>query len=291
MFAAYTAIQNISMQLRSLLTQFKIEAEQYNSINYAFYYNNSNGQTMRYSTEHLDISWLRVSSSGELQINLTKAVNDIAKDGINTMVAKLFKEHYESYYNLITGTYNPRKKFNGKTYKRAPLNKGHISEAFEEHLAEHHPNFYQLLNSGALYSNDINNNVLSQLSFIQNHSDANNWHETATQAWLHVRHSMGTQRGTVAGDVGRFQVKSGSSENPKLRLARLSTLIQGIQTYSLILNKNKPSREVAILLANYMSEKISHTSARLIDSITDKEIKQLLENFDSKIKSGITINI
>ena len=115
MFMAYKAIQSISIKLRKLITDFKIEAEQYNNISYAFYYNTSDGQTIRYSTEHLDINWLRVSSSGELQINLTKAVNDIAKDGVNTIVKKFFVDHYQSYYNLITGTYNPRKKFNGKS--------------------------------------------------------------------------------------------------------------------------------------------------------------------------------
>jgi len=52
-------------------------------------------------------------------------------------------------------------------------------------------------------------------------------------------------------------------------LARLSTLVQGVKTYSLILNKDKQSREVATLLATYMSEKITHTSARLVDAITD----------------------
>lgn len=291
MFMAYKAIQSISIQLRKLITDFKIEAEQYNNISYAFYYNRSDGQTIRYSTDHLDISWLRVSSSGELQINLTKAVNDIAKNGVNTLAKKIFTEHYQSYYNLITGTYNPRKKFNGKVYKRSPLNKGHISEAFEEHLVEHHPAFYQLLNSGFLFKQESNESILAKMAQVQQQDNGNNWHETPTTAWMHIRHSMGTQRGTVAGDVGRFQVKSGSSENPTLRLARLNTLIQGVKTYSLILNTDKPSREVAILLATYMSEKITHTSARLVDAITDQEVKKLLKDFDAKIEQNITINI
>ena len=29
-------------------------------------------------------------------------------------------------------------------------------------------------------------------------------HESPDDAWVHIRSSMGTQRGTVAGDVGRF---------------------------------------------------------------------------------------
>lgn len=296
MFGAYKKIQEVSIKLRKLLPKYILEANQYDNISYAFYYTDSDGKTIRYSTDQLKIEWLRVgSTSGELQINLTKAINDIAGSELNTIATTIFKNRYESYYKLITNTYNPRKPYKGKTYKRAPLNKGHISEAFEEHLSQHHPSFYNLLNSGEFFNNSITDaSVLEKMAEVQI-DGTTNWdiggHESVTQAWMHVRHSMGTQRGTVAGDVGKYQVKYGSSENPKLRLARFSTIKQGIDTYSMILNPNKNSKEVATLIAYYMTERISKTSERLLDAITDKEIKKLLENFDNNIKNNITFNI
>lgn len=293
MFNAYKKIQNISIEIRKLLQKYNIKAELYDNISYAFYYTNSNGQTIRYSTDKLDLKWLRVSSTGELQINLTKAISDISSSGLNNLISEIFTKHYESYYNLITGTYNERKPYKGKTYKRAPLNKGHISEAFEEHLSQHHPGFYSLLNSGLLFEKN-NESVLSKMAQVQINSQEN-WenknHESVTAAWMHVRHSMGSQKGTVAGDVGKYQVKFGTVENPKLRLARLSTLKNGIKLYSLILS-DEDSLKVATLLASYMSERVNKTSERLVDAIIDKEVSTLLENFDTEISQiNIPINI
>jgi hypothetical protein len=112
------------------------------------------------------------------------------------------------------------------------LNKGYIAEAYEEHLAIHHTTAYNLFNKSKSLS--VLDKGIMITTAIEDISSAGNWwasHESMSKAWSHITSSMGRQRGTVAGDVGRVQVKSGysySTYGRKVRLASLATLKDGV---------------------------------------------------------------
>ena len=72
LFHAYKKIQEVSMELRRILSTF-LNIEVYNAIDYAFYYNGR-----LYHTEEIKEEWLTKSgTSGELKIRLNAATKDL----------------------------------------------------------------------------------------------------------------------------------------------------------------------------------------------------------------------
>ena len=280
LFQMYEEIKKISLELRTILKIKFPMLDAYNSIGYALYYNGR-----RYYTENLKLEWLAKSSSNTLQLRLDLAIQDISKsynDEIYNKAQDIFQEHYNAFLNAIQGTYKG-------TIGRSTINQGHIAEAFEEHLQESHPKVTGFLNRDANVS-VLEKMALTQLdeSLIKN-EEWSPTHEDITSAWIHVRHSLGKQRGTAAGDVGRFQVKETKGYEQanynKVRLASFTTLRDGINNYSLIFS-NRPAQEVAALIAVYLSEPIQKTSEKLLNRITDETVKELLKQF-----KGSSINV
>lgn len=270
LYDSYKMVQSISMELRSLLSRF-VDLEVYDSIGYSFYYNGK-----RYVTDTIKQEWLIKGSKGELRLNLEVATQDLMKDHNSAIIQAaqdVFQEHYVSYLNAIAGTYQ------GGYIGRGALNKGHIAEAYEEHIQEHHRSSTQLFDD--IYNGHWTVMDKALMAFENDDINGNYWgqHEDIQTAWMHVRHALGTQRGTVAGDVGRFQVKSGSDANewaPQVRLASLKTLQDGINYYSAILSDENPA-SVARRIAIYMSEPMRNVSAKLLNKITDEKVEEVLE--------------
>ncbi len=271
LFQLYVQLQKVSMELRQLLNI--ADMEKYDSINYAIYYKNQ-----RYAAEHLKAEWLTVSSSGELKLRLNYAVKDLEED-LNEEYQKeaqqLFNEHYAIFLNAITGTYR------GKIGRGGALNKGHIAEAFESHISEHHKNLYHILNNLANSTLRLTSADKSMLAFESETNAVSYWanHEGISAAWQHIRDALGVQRGTVAGDVGKWQVKSGQSSAPRIRLARYNTLLDGLENYNLILANESvaPAHEVAMKLARYLSESVRKMSDKIVDNIIDKETQDMMK--------------
>lgn len=272
------------MQLRQLLSKY-IDLETYDKITYAFYYNGK-----RYETDNIDARWLSKSSkSGELKLNLKYATDDLSNayaTEYEQRVRDAFDQHFSHYSDAIIGTYR------GVIGRGGALNKGHIAEAYESHTREHHPLHYRLLNH--LFNNPIPEEPIPQLIQYTNHAEAVRYwadHESIDSAWQHIRESFGTQRGTVAGDVGGMQVKGSTSNARRIRIARLNTLIQGVEAYSMILNPNIPAYEVALLIADYMSEPVRKVSDRIIDEVSDKLIKDQFGQYNKRIELKAYVRI
>lgn len=268
LFLTYENIKKVSMHLRNMLSRF-IQLDTYDSIEYAFYYNGK-----RYSVEEISSNWLIKGSNGELRLNLDNAVNDLKEKYSEKSAAKLqdiFAQHYASYFAAISGTYNG-------IIGHSRLNKGHIAEAYEAHLSEHHTAAYQLLNIPIISTID---KILSASDLAKNPGAYWSTHENINEAWIHVRGALGTQRGTVAGDVGRFQVKSGSNNSEyssQVRLASLTTLNTGIKNYCDIINPDIPISEIARKIAMYLSEPVKTTDQNLQSFIANKEIAPIINN-------------
>lgn len=268
---AYETLKKISMSLRKELSAF-MDIDEYSEISYALYYDNK-----RYVTESIQASWLKVTSKGELRLLLDKATSDLEKQSANTLqnrIQELFQAHYESLLRTIRGTY---KGIIGK----GRLNEGHITEAFEEHLQEHHSVAYSIFQS---------KNVEQYSSIDKTLLEGKNeqWDESLDAAWAHVRHSLGTQRGTVAGDVGKWQVKRGSSKNEwtsQVRLSSLANLKKGVELYSQILT-TQDIPGLAKQIAMYISEPVTKASANLTSQIADKKTQELLSIVEGAIAQG-----
>ena len=231
LFAVYEQSIKTSMQIRKLLAQRGIKLQEYNDISYSFYYKGT-----RYTSDTIDLNWVRVGSDGTLKLNIDKAVKDL-KQQINSISQKqlqaIFQKHFEVYLAAIFGMYKGSSR----------LNQGRVAEAFEAHLTEHHPNAFQYLNT-------LNtNSVISKSLLVQFATEAGDsyWarHEDPNSAWMHIRGAMGTQRGTVAGDVGNRQVKSAKDSGDQVRLSTLTNLKTGIKRYADILNPEISCRDVA----------------------------------------------
>lgn len=268
---AYKKIIKVSMELRKLLSNFIPSLDLYDDISYAFYYN---GQ--RYYIEDLDISWLRKTSAGTLKINLNKATKDIESElkkraDYETIqkIRELINNHYQLYLMALIGMNE------AATNRASNLNRGHIAEAFEGHLIEDHREIYNKIN--LIYNNKISTSELIAYSQdIQNHfnKNYNRWsdHEDPDSAWRHYRAAKGTQRGTVAGDVGRTQVKQAQNENAgQLKLTSLANLKRGISTFSDIINPNIDVNSLAKKLAIYMSERVSKPTQEMIANRLNEE--------------------
>lgn len=264
LFHVYESIQKTSIELRKLLSQF-INLDVYDGINYALY-----NKGKRVAVEHLDLSWLSKSSTGELKLKMAGAINSLeeeVKDKYKEEVNKIFNQHYAVFLQAIQGTYNG-------VIGRGAINIGHIAEAYESHIEEHHPQEYRVLNNLAKSGSELS--VLDKLMItFQNETEAAKYwdnHEGIGKAWIHVRNSLGTQRGTVAGDVGRMQVKQ-SKDGSRIRLARFNTLKEGLSYYNAILG-DEPAQDVAKKIAEYMSEPVKQVSAQVIDNIKDETIRE-----------------
>ena len=159
------------------------------------------------------------------------------------------------------------------------LNQGRVAEAFEAHLTEHHPNAFQYLNT-------LNtNSVISKSLLVQFATEAGDsyWahHEDPNSAWAHIRGAMGTQRGTVAGDVGNRQVKSAKDSGNQVKLSTLTNLKTGIKRYADILNPDIPCRDVALKLARYLTEPVKRNEKNLQAYIANKELSTDISKLQS----------
>lgn len=272
MLDMYEKIKKVSMELRKKLSS-KMSLELYDSIDYAFYYNNE-----RFTTDQIDASWLIVGSEGELRLSLDKAIEDIKKDydtEYKKEIQSLFNKHYTSYLNAISGMYQ---KQNKKRLGEGRVNKGVVAEAYEEHLRTHHSFSNRLLKNPSI-ENVADKAIIAHenQAMAQEYWSKNAPPHKANEAWEHIRHSLGSQRGTVAGDVFNTQVKQGSNYtkySSQVRLASLATLRDGIRHYCDILNTDIPAREVAQKIAKYMSEPVKRTSANLAAYAMNKEIAE-----------------
>ena len=83
---------------------------------------------------------------------------------------------------------------------------------------------------------------------------------------------MGTQRGTVAGDVRNRQVKSAKDSSGQVKLSTLTNLKTGVKRYADILNPEIPCREVALKLARYLTEPVKRNEKNLYAYIANKEL-------------------
>ena len=264
LFNIYKQIIKVSMELRRLLSEKGLKLDVYDGITYAIYYNNE-----RWFSETISPDWLRVTNDGALKLNVNKAVEDIRlgyNSMLNNRLKELFDNHYQSYSAAIWGMY--------KGGSNGRLNDGHVAEAFESHLASHHSSAYGLLNRGA---DVISMADWSAMLAAEGEITAAYWasHESPDDAWIHVRGSLGTQRGTVAGDVGKMQVKQ-SKHGDQVRLTTLANLKAGIARYTAIFG-DKPAAQVARQIAMYMSENVPKTEKN-IQAYAANEILDSLRN-------------
>lgn len=284
-FDLYEQTKKVSIEIRKLLSNF-IEIADYDKITYAFYYKGK-----RYAVDELNAEWLRASSSkGTLYVNLSEVEKNLSSALVNDYQAAIqsaFNQHYATFLNAIKGTYN------GIIGRKGALNLGHIAEAYEIHIEEHHPEEYRALNN--LYNSTDTLTVADKMliAFDKEADAVNYWnnHEGIGAAWMHIRNSLGTQKGTVAGDVLDRQVKQGKDANSaRLRLAKMNTLMDGISAYSKILDVKTPSLEVGMEIAKYISEPIYKMSDKIIDQITDENIReQMRKANDSVIKCTVKV--
>ena len=276
---AYKTVQAVSMSLRALLSQY-VNLEVYDSIAYAFYFD---GQ--RFSTENLNADWMFVTSKGELRLSLDKATEELRKGIAGTAkekISDIFNKHYGRYMDAISGMYLKASGYPlGAKVKGARLNRGHVAEAYETHIAGHHSQAYILLNS-INSPESVMEKMVYALELETKGDEYWSTHESPDEAWKHIRGAMGTQRGTVAGDVGRFQVKQGASSDTNIyssqvRLASLSTLRNGINAYCDILNPNIAPSVVARRIAMYMSEPVAKTERNIKAYAANKYLSTEIE--------------
>lgn len=295
----YKLTQKISLAIRRELAVFIPDMETYGQINYAFYYNGK-----RYSVDHLNLNWLLLDKKGNLKINLDEIEKDFAEitnnkilNGINLKI----EAHKTGFIKAIQGTYNG-------TLGKGKINMGHVAEAYEEHIMEHHTPAYQFLNSLQYFLLSGVDKVIGSMPKDFGLEENVYWsnHESIGTAWKHIRNSLGTQRGTAAADVSSkkissygVQVKAGQKriiQTKKgqiefghiLQLSSLNNLKQGVLEYSKIFNPNIPVQEVAKSLAIFLSEPITKRAENLIEHVEDEFIKQILgEQKASKIMVNI----
>lgn len=273
MYQIYKRVQTISLMLRNLIAE-KINIETYDTINYAIYVA---GQ--RYMIQDLRPEWLGLNAkglyikAGKVKTSIDKELLDMEKDIANEIRIQ-FQQHYQLYLDAIQGMYK------GESFGEhgSKLNRGHVAEAYERHLQEHYVDGYQLLNT--LDTGDINENLLERFYALQLDPSGKTWesYEDPTSAWIHIRHSMGQQRGTVAGDVGNIQVKQIKDRSGNRDLVTLANLKQGIDTYSKLTNPAIPATQVAHEVAVYLQEVIQASNM-------DKQLQMDIAN--RALASGI----
>lgn len=270
---AYKKVQEFSIYLRTFFKNFP-QVKQYEKISYAFY--SSNGY--RYTSEAP--SGLYVSN-GVLYYNRQQTISEIQNSlrGQKNYkrVQKALSNHMKNYKRMLVGTYR------GKRF-----NFGHIAEAFEDHLSSHHSSLYSLLNIN--FQSDSVFETMADISFesyLQELESSGRWdsHETVKQGWQHLRNSLGIQRGTVAGDVGAFQIKARNN-----KLANVSTIMSGLKLYSKIFDTSISSDTLCYDILRYLSEPYSRfngDAADFANTVLSKEIEELLNKADENIRSNL----
>lgn len=275
-FIAYKQIQKISLELRKLLKVYlpTIDAS-YDSIEYSFYF-----EGIRYTTKEIKAEWLfEKSEKGRkvIGLDLQKAVDDLSQnlnDFAHQQIQWLLTKHYLSYLSMIKGTYNPPKG------RRPRVNQGHISEAFEDHLAKHHNLIYEKLN------NLENLTMMDKMILANDLSQYPSYwadHESVSIGWGHIKNALGRMRGTVAGDVGRFQVKRGaraiqtSQYRNQVRLASFTTIEAGILAYNKIVDESLTPSSVAMEIAKYISEPVKKDAAQLSTYKAIEKVNELMD--------------
>lgn len=277
LYQIYKNIISVSMELRALLKTFLPQLDLYNGIDYAIYYDNK-----RYFVSSIDIekntNVLSIHSNGNLYLNLTKTVEGLTetyKEKAANEVQRMISDHYQRYYNLIEGTY---KGVLGSQKDR--LKRGHVAEAYEAHLQNHHGIAFQYAKILQQAENeDIVNIVRNDIGDVPVKVFWAPSHESVLSAWHHIRGALGTQRGTVAGDVGSIQVKSGYSDKTgrfesEVQLTSLANLRAGIERYSAILDFSKTPEDIARGIAIYMSENINKKGKEIVG----KKVTEVLNN-------------
>lgn len=249
LFQVYETIIQVSMELRKILPQFEIEVSQYSSIDYALYYKNQ-----VYYTRELKPEWLSATKGG-LMLHLSPAIKDLeeeSKTEAQLAILDLFNQHYQLFLQTVEDSY--QRHHNGKSILQnqdSVFNKGHVAEAHERHLQEHHALLYQSVKTKNLQPNE---QIEAHILEMQRQNSADTFHETAATIWKqHLLASLGYQRGTVAGDVNSTQVKQGAS-GASLRLTKVGNLRTGIKAYSDLFNKDIPPEVVGTKIALYMSD-------------------------------------
>ena len=267
------------MILRKNLSTF-VNLEVYDSIGYVFYYNGK-----RYVADEIKTSWLTRNSKGELILELDKATEDLSNqysEAFSESVRNLFNQHYSAYLNAISAMY-------GQPLGTGKINKGHVAEGYEAHLLEHHKLSYQKLNNVRIDSPLAKMAISTKEEVELKISDWGS-HESNSEAWAHIRAALGRQRGTVAGDVGRFQVKQGSDSSAyghRVRLSSLPNLKRGVRDYCDILNPDIPSKNVAARIATYLSETISKPTKEIQAHILNLELGENISGFNNKRSRSI----
>lgn len=276
-FMAYKQVQKISLELRKLLQIYLPKIDAYDNIEYSFYF-----EGIRYTTKEIKAEWLfERSEDGRkvIGLDLQKAIDDLSQnlnDSASQQIQQLLTKHYLSYLSMIKGTYSPPKG------RRPRVNQGYISEAFEEHLAEHHSLIYEKLNN---LENLTLMDKMSLAASIDIKYSSSYWadHESVSIGWGHIKSALGTMRGTVAGDVGRFQVKSGaratqtSQYRNRVRLASFTTIEKGILAYSKIVDENLAPSSVALEIARYISEPVKKDAAQLSTYKAFEKVNELID--------------
>ena len=287
MFKTYEKVKEVSIKLRKIFFSAGLNLDIYNSIDYSLYY-----EGRRYSTETLKESWLEVSEDGKtLKINMRSAVDDISKEmkeQVDVEVNRLIQDHFLKYFTALTNMSG----LHSSGMSTKGFNRGHAAEAYEEHFQEHHANLLKALKSSEYTSKD--SFAVQEFREVAE-KDVAKWYaheiEGPNTMWQHLRHALGNQAGTVAGDVRGTQVKaiinySGKYKDFKsLSLSNLTTLQNGIDNYSIIFS-NKSAIEVARELVPYMTESIVHLEGRqnLINTMgEDVYIKTGLKEADELI--------
>ena len=296
----YQRLLKISLELRKLLPK-ELGLAQYDNISYAFY-----DRKQRFYFEKLPISALVYNeSTDKLQIDLEIATKNLRQ--------RLTQANKKSYGAILNAHYNNfLKVLRNKKTQELPsgLNKGHVAEAFEEHLAQHHTaayNFYNNMeNQQETYYSDLSPWQKSILGEDLLESPANLWgtkketnrHETITEAWVHVRSAKGTLRGTVMGDVGNMQVKeaTNSGYGSKVNLVSFANLKKGVETYSRIMGDGNPNGpdiiEVAYEIAKYISEPITHSAGVQVNEMSEiKDLDAKVTNFVKKQRITKLVNL
>ena len=233
-----------------------------------------------------------VTSKGELRLSLEKASEDLKKGIEGTAKEKIFdifNKHYARYMDAISGMYQEKSGYPlGAKVKGSRLNRGHVAEAYETHISAHHSQAYNLFN--AL---DTPLSIMDKMAYVLELETKGDeyWasHESPDEAWKHIRGAMGTQRGTVAGDVGRFQVKQGASSttniySSQVRLASLTTLRNGINAYCDILNPSVSPNTVARKIAMYMSEPVAKNERNIKAYAANKHLAKEIANLGGKLR-------
>lgn len=257
-FELYKKIQSVSLELRKLIS-IKAEQENYNTIDYAFYIAGK-----RYTAQTLSPEWLTVSPAGlfvrlgRVKIDMDQRLKDL-KNQAASLVRDDFAKHYELYANAISGMYKrkPGEQQQELGTKGSRLNYGHVAEGYERHLQDHRQEYYDILNSLDTSQNPDENLIKRAQAITNNFSKLSQWspdEEDPTEAWIHIRESVGNQRGTAAGDVYSRQVKQTQKNSGNLRLSSLENLKEGVEVYSIITDTSKSPEEVAHRIALYLED-------------------------------------